>query len=56
MSAKESLESQAKKMLKVLNLKFPSGKVDDAMKLRVPDVDRARSDPRNLCGDIRSSK
>jgi hypothetical protein len=45
MSAKEGLELQAKKMLKVSNLKFPAGKVGDTVKLRIPDVDRARSDP-----------
>lgn len=52
MSAKEGLELQAKKMLKVSNLKFPAGKVGDTVKLRIPDVDRARSDPRNLLAVI----
>lgn len=48
MSAKESLESQTKKMLKVSNLKFFSGSIGNTVKLRAPDVDRVRSDPRNL--------
>ncbi|KAK9753251.1 hypothetical protein QE152_g3728 [Popillia japonica] len=52
MSAKVGLDSQAKKMLKVSNLKFPSAKIGDTVKLRVPDVDRARSDPRNLLAVI----
>lgn len=52
MSAKEGLVSQANKMLKISNLKFPAGKVGDTVKLRVPDVDRARSDPRNLLAVI----
>ncbi|GFU60597.1 uncharacterized protein NPIL_657201 [Nephila pilipes] len=43
MSAKEGLELQAKKMLKVFNLKFPAGKVGDTEKLRMPDTVRARS-------------
>ncbi|GFS34980.1 hypothetical protein NPIL_551591 [Nephila pilipes] len=50
MSAKEGLELQAKKMLKVSNL--PGDKVGDIVKLRIPDVDRARSDPRNLLAVI----
>ncbi|XP_035216686.1 SCAN domain-containing protein 3-like [Stegodyphus dumicola] len=48
MSAKEGLELQAKKMLKVSNLKFSAGVVGDTVKLRIPNVDRARSEPRNL--------
>lgn len=35
-------------MLKALNLKFPADKVGNTEKLRIPDVDRARSDLRIL--------
>ncbi|XP_031352272.1 KRAB-A domain-containing protein 2-like [Photinus pyralis] len=42
--AKKGLEEQAKKMLKTSNVRFPPGNVGDTVKLRVPDVERARSD------------
>lgn len=35
-------------VVKVSSLKFPAGKVYEVVKVRVWDVDRARSDPRNL--------
>ncbi|GFT54299.1 KRAB-A domain-containing protein 2 [Nephila pilipes] len=39
-------------MFMVSNLKFPAGKFGDTVKLRIPDVDRARRDPRNLLAAI----
>ncbi|XP_074039518.1 uncharacterized protein [Leptinotarsa decemlineata] len=50
--AKEGLEEQAKKMLKTSNVRFPPGNVVDTVKLRVPDVDRARNDCRNVLAVI----
>ncbi|XP_074035210.1 uncharacterized protein [Leptinotarsa decemlineata] len=50
--AEEGLEEQAKKMLKTSNVRFPPGNVDDTVKLRVPDVDRARRDCRNVLAVI----
>ena len=47
-SAKAGLEEQAKKMKKMSNHMFPACKVGDTVKVRVPDVDRARSDSRNV--------
>ena len=32
--------------------KFPQGKVDDTVKVRVADVDRGRCDSRNILGVI----
>jgi len=52
MNAKEGLESQAKKMLKVSNHRFLAGKVGNTVKLRIPDVDRVRSDRQNLLAMI----
>uniref|UniRef100_A0A6P7EY72 Uncharacterized protein LOC114324478 n=2 Tax=Diabrotica virgifera virgifera TaxID=50390 RepID=A0A6P7EY72_DIAVI len=43
-----NLEKQAEKMLKFSNSKYPSAKLGNTVRIRVPDVDRARSDQRNL--------
>ncbi|KAF2885068.1 hypothetical protein ILUMI_21123, partial [Ignelater luminosus] len=43
-----NLEKQAAKMLNSLNSEYPSAKVGDTVRVRVPDVDRAGSDQRNL--------
>ncbi|XP_028147627.2 uncharacterized protein LOC114341037 [Diabrotica virgifera virgifera] len=42
-----NLEKQAE-MLKFSNSKYPSAKLGNTVRIRVPDVDRARSDQRNL--------
>ncbi|XP_050518938.1 uncharacterized protein LOC126893041 [Diabrotica virgifera virgifera] len=44
-----NLEKQAEKMLKFSNSKYPSAKL---VRIRVPDVDRARSDQRNLLATV----
>ena len=51
-SSKEALENQAKKMKQLSEKNFPQGKVGDTVKVRVPDVDRARSDSRNIIAII----
>ncbi|XP_028128149.2 uncharacterized protein LOC114324478 [Diabrotica virgifera virgifera] len=43
-----NLEKQAEKTLKFSNSKYPSAKLGNTVRIRVPDVDRARSDQRNL--------
>ena len=45
-------KNQASEMLKRSREKFPPGKVDDTVKLRIPDVDRGRCAPRNVIGAI----
>ena len=50
--AEENLELQAKKMTKSSCDKFPPANVGDTIKLRVPDVDRGRCDPRNVLGVV----
>ena len=39
-------------MLKMINKKFPSGKVGDNIKIHVPDVDRGKCASRNIIGVI----
>ena len=41
-NSKESLQKQAKKIISMSEKQFPQGKVGDCVKIRVPDVDRAR--------------
>ena len=50
--AKENLELQAKKMTKSSCDKFPPANVGDTIKLRVPDIDRGRCDPRSVMGVV----
>lgn len=53
-SARESLQKQAEKMLKLSNTKFPVGKIGDSVRVRVPEVDRAKADSLNIIGVIMS--
>ncbi|KAF2890497.1 hypothetical protein ILUMI_15676 [Ignelater luminosus] len=50
--ALSNLEKQAKKKLNSSNSKYPSAKVDDTVRVRVPDADRAGSDQRNLLATV----
>ena len=43
--AKENLQLQAKKILKMSSKKFPLGNVGDNVKIHVPDVDRGKCAP-----------
>jgi hypothetical protein len=47
-AAHSSLNVQGAKMLKISDRKFPSAKVGDNVRVRVPDVDRGRTDPRSI--------
>ena len=49
---KSNLQTQAFKMMRLAREKFPQGKVGDTVKVRVPYVDRARYDSRNILGVI----
>jgi len=43
-----NLKKQAHKMLNVSSSKFPPAKIGDTVRVRIPDVDRARTDGRNI--------
>lgn len=51
-SARESLQKQAEKMLKRSNSKFPVAEIGDSVRIRVPEVDRAKADSLNIIGVI----
>lgn len=53
-AAKGNLHLQAAKMLKISNNKFPLVKVGDTVRVKVPDVDCGRTDPRNILAVITS--
>ncbi|XP_047505092.1 KRAB-A domain-containing protein 2-like [Pieris napi] len=48
LSARLSLENQAKKMKALSNLKFPPCSVGDTVRVQIPDVDRGRGEFRNV--------
>jgi hypothetical protein len=47
-AAKENLLLQATKMLRTSKRKFPPAQIGDTVRIQVPDVDRGRTDPRNV--------
>ncbi|XP_051156759.1 uncharacterized protein LOC127278873 [Leptopilina boulardi] len=47
-AAQNGLQLQAKKMLKFSNNKFLPAAVGDSVKIPIPDVNRGRTDPKNL--------
>jgi hypothetical protein len=47
-AAKENLLLQATKMLRTSKRKFPPPQIGDTVRIQVPDVDRGRTDPRNV--------
>ncbi|KAK9679289.1 hypothetical protein QE152_g40145 [Popillia japonica] len=47
-AAKENLLLQATKMLRTSKKKFPAAQIGDTVRIQVPDVDRGRTDPRNV--------
>ena len=49
---KSNLQTQAFKMTRLVREKFPQGKVGDAVKVWVPDVDSGRCYSRNILGLI----
>jgi hypothetical protein len=51
-AAHSSLNVQSAKTLKISDRKFPSAKVGDNVRVRVPDVDRGRTDPRSILAVI----
>ncbi|KAJ8961455.1 hypothetical protein NQ318_014703 [Aromia moschata] len=46
--AKENLVLQATKMIKTSKKKFPPAHIGDTVRIQVPDIDRGRTDPRNV--------
>lgn len=50
--ALSNLQKQATKMLDVSNAKYPAATIGDTVRVRVPDVDRARSDGRNILATV----
>ncbi|XP_023242087.1 uncharacterized protein LOC111640310 [Centruroides sculpturatus] len=47
-----NLKKQAEKMINTSNSKYTAAIVDDTVRIRVPDVDRARSDGKNILGVV----
>ena len=47
-TARQSLDKQAKKMLLLSNTKFPQAEVGQSVRIKVPEVDRAKADGRNI--------
>ncbi|XP_022909346.2 uncharacterized protein [Onthophagus taurus] len=50
--AKQSLEKQADKMLKRSNAKFPVAEIGQSVRIKVPEIDRAKADSRNIIAVI----
>ncbi|XP_023218899.1 SCAN domain-containing protein 3-like [Centruroides sculpturatus] len=48
----ENLKKQAEKMINTSNSKYTAPNVGDTVRIRVPDVDRARSDGKNILGVV----
>lgn len=51
-AARENLEIQAKKMKKMSNDKFPDAQVGQNVRVKVPDVDRSKIDPKSIIAVI----
>ena len=47
-AAKENLLLQANKMLRTSHKQFPPAQIGDSVRIQVPDVDRGRTDSRNV--------
>ncbi|XP_023214332.1 KRAB-A domain-containing protein 2-like, partial [Centruroides sculpturatus] len=47
-----NLKKQAEKMINTSNSKYTAANVGDTVRIRVPDVDRARSDGKNILGVV----
>ncbi|CAG4935631.1 unnamed protein product [Colias eurytheme] len=50
--ALQNLQKQANKMLDVSSAKYPMAAIGDTVRVRVPEVDRARSDGRNMLATV----
>ncbi|XP_071050741.1 uncharacterized protein [Onthophagus taurus] len=50
--AKHSLEKHADKMLKRSNAKFPDAEIGQSVRIKVPEIDRAKADSRNIIAVI----
>lgn len=50
--ALSNLQKQANKMLDVSSAKYPMAAIGDTVRVRVPDIDRARSDGRNMLATV----
>jgi len=46
--AKENLEKQAKRMKDLSNTKFVVANIGSTVRIKIPDVDRGRGDPRSI--------
>lgn len=53
-ATKVSLDKQAKKMLACSNAKFPIAEIGQSVRVRIPDVDRAKTDSCNIIAIILS--
>ena len=51
----QNLEKQANKMKSLSERRFCEGNIGDSVKIKIPDVDRARSDLRSILAVIISS-
>ena len=51
-AAAENLKVQARKMLKTSNEKFAPASIGDTVRVKIPDVDRGRTDSRNVLAVI----
>lgn len=49
---REALEVQAKKMIKLSNVRIPPVAVGATVRVPIPDVDRARGSPRNVLAAV----
>ncbi|KAL4719361.1 hypothetical protein ACJJTC_002291 [Scirpophaga incertulas] len=54
--ARQSLEKQAEKMIKASNAKFPAIEIGQRVRIKVPDVDRAKADGRNIIAVVISNE
>ena len=55
-AAHGSLQTQGVKMLKNSDAKFPPAKAGDNVRIRIPDVDRGRSDSRSILAVVMNIK
>jgi hypothetical protein len=55
-AAREGLEEQAKKMKATSSKKFPKPTLGQNVRIKIPDIDRAKKDPRSLIAVITDIK
>ena len=55
-AAREGLEEQAKKMKATSSKKFPKPTVGQNFRMKIPDIDRAKMDPRSIIAVVTDMK